>query len=118
MKHHYLKEEDFYSHLNMEDITDCAHEACKKACKDFHIKYLEEFHDLYVQRDELLLAHVFEIFQKLVPQSLNHGLVLKNVDRAIKLTQKAWLKPYIDINTDLRKKKQKWLWESLLQADE
>ena len=40
-------------------------------------------------------------------QALNHGLVLKNVDRAIKLTQKAWLKPYIDINTDLRKKKQK-----------
>ena len=49
----------------MEDITAYAHAASEKACKDFHIKYLEEFHDLYVQRDELLLVHVFEIFRKL-----------------------------------------------------
>ena len=38
MKPHYLKKEDFYSHLNMEDITDadCTHE--KRVCKDFEIK--------------------------------------------------------------------------------
>ena len=36
--------------------------------------------------------------------ALNHGLVLKIVYRVIKLNQNAWLKPYIDINTDLRKK--------------
>ena len=37
-------------------------------------------------------------------QALNHGLVLKNVYRVIKFNQNAWLKPYIDTNTDLRKK--------------
>ena len=37
-------------------------------------------------------------------QTLNHGLVLKKVHRVIKFNKNAWLKPYIDMNTDLRKK--------------
>ena len=37
-------------------------------------------------------------------QTLNYGLVLKKVHRIIKFNQKAWVKPYIDMNTDLRKK--------------
>ena len=37
-------------------------------------------------------------------QKLNHGLVLKKVHRVIKFNQNAWLKPYIDKNTDVRKK--------------
>ena len=36
-------------------------------------------------------------------QTLNHGLILKKVHRAIQFNQKAWLKPYIDMNTKLRK---------------
>ena len=34
-------------------------------------------------------------------QALNHGLALKRVYRVIKFNQNAWLKPYIEINTDL-----------------
>ena len=37
-------------------------------------------------------------------QILNHGLALKEVHKAIKLNQNAWLKQYIDMNTGLRKK--------------
>ena len=37
-------------------------------------------------------------------QALNHGLVSKKLQRIIKFSQNAWLKPYIDMNTDLRKK--------------
>ena len=37
-------------------------------------------------------------------QALNHGLILKNVHRVIQFNQEAWLKPYIDMNTELRKK--------------
>ena len=37
-------------------------------------------------------------------EALNHGLILKQVLKVIKFNQNAWLKPYIDMNTDLRKK--------------
>ena len=40
-------------------------------------------------------------------QVLNHGLVLKKIHRVIKLSQNAWLKLYIDMNTDLKKRKKK-----------
>ena len=36
-------------------------------------------------------------------QALNHGLVFEKVYRGMK-NQKAWLKLYIDMNTDLAKK--------------
>ena len=36
-------------------------------------------------------------------QGLNHGLKLKKIHRIIEFNQKAWLKPYIDMNTELRK---------------
>ena len=53
------EKEDFYSHLNMEDITDADYTHAERVCKDFEIKNLGEYHDLYVQRDTLLLADVF-----------------------------------------------------------
>ena len=56
MKHHSLSEiEDFYSHLNMEDITDADYAHAKRVCKDFKIKNLGEYHDLYIQSNTLLL---------------------------------------------------------------
>ena len=36
-------------------------------------------------------------------QTLNHGLKLKKINTIIEFNQKAWLKPYIDMNTELRK---------------
>ena len=59
------KKEDFYSHLNMEDITDvdCMH--AKRVCKDFEIKNCREYHGLYVQNDTLLLTDVFENFRNI-----------------------------------------------------
>ena len=37
-------------------------------------------------------------------QTLNHELALKKVHGVIKFYQKSWLNPYVDMNTDLRKK--------------
>ena len=36
-------------------------------------------------------------------QALNHGLKLTKVHNAIEFSQEYWLKPYIDMNTELRK---------------
>ena len=36
-------------------------------------------------------------------QALNHGLKLKKIHRIIEFNQKEWLKPHIDMNTELRK---------------
>ena len=56
------EKEDFYSHLNTVDITDADYARAKRVCKDFEIKNLGEYHDLYVQSNTLLLADVFENF--------------------------------------------------------
>ena len=36
-------------------------------------------------------------------QALNHGLVLRKLHKVIKFNQEAWLKPYTDMNTKLRR---------------
>ena len=56
------KKEDFYCQLNMEDNTDTDYVHTKRVCKDFEIKHLGEYHDLYVHIDALFLADVFENF--------------------------------------------------------
>ena len=43
------------------------------------------------------------IHVKSLKQALNHGLKLKKVHRVIEFNQKAWLKPYIETNTEFKK---------------
>ena len=50
------------------------------------------------------LTRLFLIHIKNLKQALNHGLVLKKVNKVIKFNQEAWLKSYDDMNTELRKK--------------
>ena len=55
--------ESFYSNLNMENIEDIDYRHGNNVFKIFKLKNLEEYHDLYVQSDTLLLADVFENFR-------------------------------------------------------
>ena len=51
-----------------------------------------------IQDKEKYVVHI-----RALKQALNYGLVLKRVHRVIKFNQRAWLKSYIDMNTELRK---------------
>ena len=59
------EKEDFHSHINIEDITDADYAHGKRVCKDFEIKILGEYRDLYVQSDTLLSSDVFENFRSM-----------------------------------------------------
>ena len=83
------------------------------------VKYPKRLHELH--SDLPFLSERMEVnkFKKLVcnlfnkkkyvahinvlKQALNHGLKLKKIHRVIEFNQKEWLKPYIDMNTELRK---------------
>ena len=52
------EKEEFYSHLNIEDVTYLDYLHKKRAFKDFKLKNLVEYHDLYVQSDTLLLCKI------------------------------------------------------------
>ena len=87
---------------------------------EVNVQYLEKLHELHndlpflpermkIEKVEKLVANLHDkteyvIHIRNLKQALNHGLVLKKVHRVIKFNQNAWLKPYIDMNTDLRKK--------------
>ena len=55
--------EDFYSNLNMEDISDIDYRHANDVFKVFKLENLGNYHDLYVQSDTLLLADVFNNFR-------------------------------------------------------
>ena len=84
------------------------------------VDYPSKFHKLHSDMPSLPERMKIDKTQKLVcnlrdkkkyvvhisilKQALNHGLKLKKVHRVIEFNQEAWLKKYIDMNTELRKK--------------
>ena len=52
----------FYSNLNMPGISDGDYEHGRKVWREFGIRNMGEYHDLYLRTDVILLANVFESF--------------------------------------------------------
>ena len=83
------------------------------------VKYPKRLHELHsdlpflsermeVNKCKKLVCNLFNkkkyvVHINTLKQALNHGLKLKKIHRVIKFNQKEWLKPYIDMNTELRK---------------
>ena len=107
--------------LNLEGfIKNYNEESYKGYFLEVDVQYLVKLNDLHndlpllpermkTEKVEKLVANLHDkidyvIHIRNLKQTLNHGLVLERVHKVIKLNQNAWLKPYIDMNTDLRKK--------------
>ena len=65
-------QEDFYSRLTGEGITDEEYERASAVWDQFHMKSLWNYHDLYLIMDVLLLADVLLKFQKVCHR--NYGI--------------------------------------------
>ena len=64
--------EAFYSRLNMARVREEDYEHAYRVWKEFGLKDLGEYHDLYLETDVILLANVFEEFRKVCLK--NYGL--------------------------------------------
>ena len=80
---------DKHEYLTNEEISDLSR--VKEQAKF-------TYSSLSVQEKENYVVHI-----RALKQALDHGLILKKVHSVIQLNQEAWLKPYIDMNTNLRK---------------
>ena len=105
--------------INEEFIKNYNENSYKGYIQEVDVKYPKKLHDLHrdlpflpkkmkidkcnkqvcdLHNKKKYVAHI-----KSLKQALNHGLKLKRVHRIIEFSQKAWLKPYIDMNTEFRK---------------
>ena len=57
--------EAFYSKLTDEHISDEDYAHAQKVWKTFYMNTMNDYHDLYMKSDVLLLADVFENFRKI-----------------------------------------------------
>ena len=107
------------SQFNEDFIKNYNEESDEGYFLEVDVQYLEKLHELHndlpflpermkIEKVEKLVANLHDkteyvIHIRNLKQALNHRLVLKKVHRVIKFNQNAWLKPYIDMNTGLRK---------------
>ena len=107
------------SEINEKFIKNYYENSGKGYILEVDVKYLKELHDLHSDLPflpkkmkidkckkpvcDLHNKKKYVVHIKSLKQVLNHGLKLKRVHRVIKFNRKAWLEPYIDMNTELRK---------------
>ena len=107
------------SKINEEFIKNYNENNKKGYILEVDVKYPKRLHDSHsdlpflpkrmkIDKRKKLVCNLqnkkkYVVHIKSLKQALNHGLKLKKIYRIIEFNQKAWLKPYIDMNMELRK---------------
>ena len=105
--------------INVEFIKNYNENSYKGYILEVDVKYPKELHDLHndlpflpkkmkIDKCKKLVCNLhnkkkYVVHIKSLKQALNHGLKLKRIHRIIEFSQKAWFKPYKDMNKELRK---------------
>ena len=108
------------SKFTKEFIKNYDEDSDKGYILELDVNYPENLHDLHsdlpflpermkINKCTKLVCNLYDkenyvVHIRSLKQALNHELILKKVHRVIQFNQEAWLKPYIDMNTELRKK--------------
>ena len=82
--------EKFYSNPNMSGVSDGDYEHACSIWREFRIRNMGEYHNLYLRTDVVLLANVFESFRQVCLE--NYGLDPSHFYTASGLAWKACLK--------------------------
>ena len=109
--------------FNEEFIKNYDEDSDKGYILEVDVKHPENLHNLHrnvpflpermkTGKCKKLVCNLYDkrnyvVYIRSLNQALSHGLILKKVHRVIQFNQEAWLKQYIDKNTELRKKAKK-----------
>ena len=104
--------------IDEEFIKNCDEDSDKGYILEVDVKYPKKLHDLHsnlpflpkrmkIDKCKKLVCNLrnkkkYVVHIRSLKHALNHGLKLKKIHRIIEFNQEAWLKPYIDMNTELR----------------
>ena len=115
-----FKWEKDMSKFTKEFIKNYDEDSNKGYILEVNVKYNKRLHDLHsdlpfspkrmkIDKCKKLVCNLYNkknyaVHIRSLKQGLNHELILEKVHRVIQFNQEAWLKSYIDMNTELRKK--------------
>ena len=105
--------------FNEEFIKNYDEDSDKGYILEVDVKYPKNFHGLHeglpflpermkIGKCKKLVCNLYDknnyiVHIRSLKQALDHGLKLKKFHRVIQFYQEAWLRPYIDMNTEYRK---------------
>ena len=60
-----------------------------------------------IKKCNKLVSNIYDkenyvVHLRALKQALNHGSILKKIHRVVDFDERAWLKPYVEMNTKLR----------------
>ena len=113
------RDSDKINEINEEFIKNYNENDNKGYIFEVDVRYPKRLHDLHsdlpflpkrmeINKCKKLICNLsnkikYVIHVNSLKQALNHGLKLKKIHRVIEFNQREWFKPYIDMNTGLRK---------------